>query len=311
MAEYFIHLAIMILIYGILAQSFNINFGLGRSFNLAHGACFALGAYTTALSSTDGYDSIMAVISNVVPILDSSTIFFIFCLIFSILVSATLALIIGAISIRLTTDYFAIGTLAFSSVVSALLTNWKSLTRGVLGIPGIPRPEVFGMSTQENLNFLLLLGIIFVVFQFFFLVFSRNIFSRRLRAQAEFESGALSLSVNAKLSRLWGFMIAASGAGVAGCFFAFYLQYIDPSSFSFLEMVFVLTICVVGRPGSFWGTLGATVFLFLLPEAVSQISWINERPAILGPMRQMMYAIILFVVLLLNKSRLFPSPREV
>lgn len=301
----------MILIYSILAQSFNINFGLGRSFNLAHGACFALGAYATALWSTDMYDWTKETLSFITSESAFETVFFLICMSLSIFLSSFLALILGTISIRLSTDYFAIGTLAFSFVVSALLTNWKSLTRGVLGIPGIPRPTVMGVPSLENSAFLSLVGVFFIVFQVVFFIFFKNNFARKLRAQAEFEPGALSLAVNAKKIRLFGFLFAAAGAGISGSFFAYYLQYIDPSSFSFLEMVFVLTITVVGRPGSFWGAIFATVFLFLLPEFVSTIDWINERPAILGPMRQLIYSLILFGVVLMNKRNLFPKQREV
>lgn len=301
----------MILIYGILAQGFNINFGLGRSFNLAHGACFALGAYATALWSTDMYEWTRNVLFFISSDSIFETIFFFICISLSIFLSSFLALILGQISIRLSTDYFAIGTLAFSFVVSALLTNWKSLTRGVLGIPGIPRPTVFGVPSLENSAFLIIVASFFIVFQVVFYVFFKNNFSRKLRAQAEFEPGAFSLAINTRNIRLFGFLFAAAGAGVAGSFFAYYLQYIDPSSFSFLEMVFVLTICVVGRPGSFWGSIFATIFLFLLPEFVSSIEWINERPAILGPMRQLMYSLILYLVVLMNKRKLFPKQREV
>lgn len=310
--EYYIHLAILILMYGILAQSFNLNFGIGRSFNLAHGACFALGAYGSALLSTSFADGWTAFITETIGISwGVNTVFYLGCIVMSIIVSSLLALLIGGISLRLSSDYFAIGTLAFSSVISALLTNWKSLTRGVLGIPGIPRPQFFGISAQENSNFLLLLFICFLIVQIVFFVLFKNVFSRRLRAQAESETAATALGINCKRTRLWSFVLASAGAGVAGAVFAFYLQYIDPSSFSFVEMVFVLTITVVGRPGSFWGCLASVAFLLLLPEWVARIQWINDRPSILGPMRQLLYSLILYIVVLMNKRKLFPSPREV
>ena len=114
--EYVIHLAILICIYAILAQSFNVCFGLGRLLNLAHIASYSLGAYATALLSTSGLEW------SVLP-----------CLAASMTVSAFFALLIGGISLKLQGDYFAIGTLAFAAIVNALLINWKSLTRGVLG----------------------------------------------------------------------------------------------------------------------------------------------------------------------------------
>lgn len=118
--DYAVHLYILIGIYLILSQSLNLNFGLGQLFNLAHVAAYAIGAYTTALLSTElGFGLFR-------------------CLVASMLFSALLAILLGAIALKLSQDYFAIGTIAFSAIITALLINWKSLTRGVLGIPGIP-----------------------------------------------------------------------------------------------------------------------------------------------------------------------------
>ncbi|HQH28800.1 MAG TPA: branched-chain amino acid ABC transporter permease, partial [Oligoflexia bacterium] len=81
--DYLIHLAILVGIYLILAQSFNIVFGLGRMFNLAHIAVYAIGAYTTALLSTNLQMS------------------FWICIPASMIISALFALLIGAISFKL------------------------------------------------------------------------------------------------------------------------------------------------------------------------------------------------------------------
>ncbi len=308
-SDYWIHLMILVGIYLILAQSFNINFGLGRLFNLAHVASYAIGAYTTALLSTT-------------PGIEAS---FLVCMPASMLLAGAFAFLIGAISLKLSADYFAIGTLAFSSVVSALLINWKSLTKGVLGIPGIPRPQLtaFGapaggmesvlqpavlIDFNDNREFLALLSIAVVLTMVILYVIFRSPYARSLRAQAEFELAAQGLAKNTVLHRNLSFLIASSFAGLAGSFFAYYMNYIDPSSFSLSEMVFVLTIVVVGRPGSFWGCIAAAVFLVLLPEP---LRFTPMPPSILGPLRQLLYAVILFTVVFFNRRRLFPLERRV
>ena len=288
--EYLFHLAILVGIYLILAQGFNLCFGVARMFNLAHVAAYAIGAYTAALLATD-YE-----------------VGFWWCLIASALVCSVFSLLIGAIALRLTQDYFAIGTLAFSSVVSALLINWKSLTRGVLGIPGIPRPVVGGLELVNNSAFLgLVAAIDVVVLALCFLLF-RNRFNRSLRALAEHEGAAQALGRPAAQLRTVTFMIGSALAGIAGALFAFYINYIDPSSFALNEMIFVLTIAVVGRPGSYWGVIAATVFLVLLPEP---LRFIDLPPSILGPMRQLLYAVILFGVVFWQRARLFPVERQI
>jgi branched-chain amino acid transport system permease protein len=289
-SEYVIHLAVLIGMYLILAQGLNITFGLGRLFNLAHVASFAVGAYTTALLSVE-----------------VGTGFFL-CVASSMLLSGLLAILLGGIALRLTQEYYAIGTLAFSSVVSSLLINWKSVTRGVLGIPGIPRPELLGIDFYNNTNFLALIVLFAVATQVVFYVLHRGSFGRALRAQAEYNDAARALGRDTGLVRNMGFLVSSATAGLAGSFFAYYLNYIDPSSFSLSEMVFVLTIVVVGRPGSLWGVTFATVFLVLLPEP---LRFIDINSAYLGPARQLLQAVILFAVVYINRRSLFPPQREV
>jgi branched-chain amino acid transport system permease protein len=286
--DYLVHLAIIVCIYLILAQSFNLTFGLGGLFNLAHVAVYAIGAYTTALLSTELGQGFWV------------------CIAASTSLSALFALIIGAISLKLTHDYFAIGTLAFSAVVSALLINWKSLTRGVLGIPGIPRPELFGIDFYENRNFLVLISI-FVVVTFVILhLFFSSRFARRLRMQSEHEPATHALAVSITAIRRDSFIVSSAFAGLAGSFFAYYINYIDPSSFGLHEMVFILSIVIVGRPSSFWGVTLATFFLVLLPEP---LRFIDINPSILGPMRQLLYSLILFAVVYWKREKLFPVQR--
>lgn len=289
-SEYSIHLLILICMYSILAQGLNITFGLGRLFNLAHVASFAIGAYTTALLAVDTDAEFWK------------------CIVASGLLSALFAVLLGGIALRLSQDYFAIGTLAFSSVVSSLLINWKSITRGVLGVPGIPRPDLFGIDFYNNTNFLVLIAISAGICQVFFLLIHSGPFGRALRAQAEYDEAVLAVGRDSGLIRNIGFMISSATAGLAGSFFAYYLNYIDPSSFSLSEMIFVLTIVVVGRPGSLWGVAAATVFLVLLPEP---LRFIDMNSAYLGPARQLLQAIILFIVVYANRRTLFPPQREV
>jgi branched-chain amino acid transport system permease protein len=288
--DYVAHLLTLIGIYLLLAHSLNLTFGLGRLFNLAHIATYAIGAYTTALLSVEaGYN-------------------FVLCLLASALTAGLFAIILGGIAIRLSQDYFAIGTLAFSMIVGALLVNWKSLTRGVLGIPGIPKPELFGIDFYQNWNFLIFIAII----TFFVLLLLKLLFvsqyARKLRAQAEFDAAAQSLGIDTRLVRNISFFISSMICGLAGGLFAYHINYIDPSSFAFHEMAFVLSIVIIGRPGSFIGCCLATTFLVLLPEP---LRFIEIESSVLGPARQILYASILFLVVYWKKDQLFPMERRI
>jgi branched-chain amino acid transport system permease protein len=288
--DYVIHLLILVCIYLLLAQSFNFPFGVGFLFNLAHVALYAVGAYTTALLSTE------------------AGVGFFGCIIASMTLGGVFSILLGAVSLRLSHEYYAIGTLALNSVVVALLINWKSLTRGVLGVPGIPRRELFGIDYYQNTNFLYLISILVVIsFAILYFVFKSPL-SRSLKAQAEHEYAALSLGRHTPRIRMWSFMISSLFAALAGSMFAYYINYIDPSSFSLTEMVNIIAMVLIGKPGSFWGVTAATIFLVLLPEP---LRFIDIPPSILGPMRQLLYAVLLFIVVYVNRAKIFPVTREV
>jgi branched-chain amino acid transport system permease protein len=64
---------------------------------------------------------------------------------------------------KLKGDYLALATMGFSFVVYAILLNWTSLTRGPLGLPGIPKPRIFGINFSNNFSFLILVAIITLI----------------------------------------------------------------------------------------------------------------------------------------------------
>lgn len=290
MDQYIIHLFILISLYLILSHGLNITFGLGGMLNLTHIAVFAIGAYATAILSTD-YSS--------GPLL---------CFLASSFIAASCSIILSLISLRLEKDYFAMATLAFAALVSSLLVNWKSLTRGVLGIPGIPRPVLFGVATDENMQFLWFISASAVAVMITTFMIKRSKLGRQIRAQAESTSVAAATGVNTFKTKTIAFAISSLFAGFAGAWFSYFLGYIDPSSFTLTEMVFVLSIIIVGKPGSFWGVTAATFFLLLLPEG---LRFVELDSSILGPGRQLLNAAILYAVLMWNRETLFPYERKV
>jgi len=289
-SEYLIHLIILGSIYLILAQSLNLTIGLGQIFNLSHISAYAVGAYTTAVLATEvGAPTWL-------------------CVGASLVLGGAFGFLGALVARRLSTDYLAIGTLALSALISALLVNWRDLTRGVLGITAIPRPEIAGFNFYPSGSFLVLAASAALAIQLFFALLFRSPFGRALRALAQSESGAAALGVNSRWVRGAALIVSGGGAALAGSLFAYYLNYIDPSSFGLSEMIFVLTIVIVGRPGSLWGVTAGTAFLIVLPEILRLFPLDSS---ILGPLRQLMYALILFTVVWRRRDSLFPEHREV
>lgn len=288
---YTVNILIFIGIYTISVVAYNINFGVARRFNLAHAASYAVGAYSTALLATP----------------PQSAGFFV-CAAVSVLLSGLFAILLGLIAIKLAHDYFAIGTLAFASIIYSLLINWKSLTRGVLGIPGIPKPEIGGVVFDGQWEFAALLYCFVFGVLLLFQRLHRSGYVRALRAQSESESAAAALGWDIRLLCNLSFFLASALGGLAGAFFAYHMSYIDPSSFALPEMIFILTMAIVGGAGPLWGTVWAVIFLNLLPEGLRMVEIPSQY---LGPARQLLYATILLAVVWWRRAKLFPVLRGI
>ena len=96
-------------------------------------------------------------------------------------------------------------------------------------------------------------------------------------------------------------------ASIAGSLFASYITYIDPSSFSLNESIFILAIVIMGGLGSLRGTLAGALFLILLPEI---LRFVGLPTDIAAQMRQIIYGAIL-VLLMLYRPKGFIGEYEV
>ena len=283
--EYLLHLLILVGIYVMLSQSLNLSAGFGGMISLAHAGFYGVGAYTAALLA----------VNFQVP--------FLLALPVAMLLSGLLALIVSAIALRTIDDYFIICTLGIQVVVFSLMNNWMSLTRGPLGIPGIPRIQFFGIGIENKWAFLLL-TLFFVALIFFFLKkLTGSSFGRSLRALSEDEIFTQSLGKNVYLSKVISFTIGAMIAAIPGVLYAHYISYIDPTSFTVDESIFILSIVIIGGMRNLWGSVIAAAFLVFLPEILRFVGMPN---AIAANMRLIIYGGIL-IFMMFRYSRGFVS----
>ena len=275
-SAYFIHLLILIGIYFILALSLQFAIGFAGLLNLGHIAFFAVGAYVSALFSLHG-----------VP--------FWICFLSAGIISMLFGFLIAFPTNKLKGDYLALSTLAFTFVVYAIALNWTSLTRGPLGLPGIPNPSFFGFSFSSNLSFLLLVFIVCAITYFFIKRVIKSPFGKVLEAIRDDELAVKVLGKNTFKMKFYVLGISAFFAGIAGSLYAHYITYIDPSSFTLLQLIPILTIVIIGGLASINGTLIATIIIVLLPEP---LRFIGFPSSVIGPMRQIIYAVLLLIILL-------------
>lgn len=283
MFEYLIHLAIVICIYIILVTSLNLALGFTGLLNLGHIAFFGIGAYTSALLVKAGVPFLLAFVAAGI-------------------IASLFGYLLVLATRKLKGDYLALTTLGFSFVIYSILLNWVSLTRGPLGIPGIPKPSFFGVMVASNASYLVFALVVSILIVFLITKIVHSPFGRLLQATRDDEVGLRVLGKNTFALKAKAMMISAFFAGIAGSLFAHYISYIDPSSFLLTEIILVLTIVIVGGIASIKGSVVATIILVLLPEL---LRFLQLPSQILGPSRQIIYAIVLIGILLIRPRGLF------
>ncbi len=274
-SAYFIHLLILIGIYIILAISLQLAVGYGGLLNLGHISYFGIGAYVYTILLFHGVN-------------------FWICFLLAGFSAAFFGWM-SAIGIRkLKGDYLALVTLGFSFVTYAVRINWTELTRGPLGIAGIPRPVLFGFGTNENMVYLVFVFVIAAISYFFINKIVSSPFGKVVEAVRDDEISAKSLGKSTFKIKCINLATSAFFAGIAGCLYASYITFIDPSSFTFSNVIPIILIIIIGGLASLPGTILATFFIILLPEP---LRFIGFSSSIVGPARQIVYALILLIVL--------------
>lgn len=271
--EYLVHLAIIFAIYAILALSLNLIVGYTGLLSVTHAAFYGIGGYATAILTTGfGWNFFLTLFAGVALTIIAS-------------------FLIGIVLSRFDGDYYALGAVGFNFIVFSIMLNWQSLTRGPLGIPGIPRPALF----SSNLAFLLLVVVCLLLVFLACRFITKSSFGRVLKAIREDEKALQVFGYNTTYYKLAIFIIGAGMAAIAGSLFASYITFIDPSTFTLNESIFVLAIIILGGLANLKGSILGALFLILLPEFLRFVGFPTE---IAAQMRQAVYGLLLVLLML-------------
>ena len=275
--EYLYHLAVLFTIYAGLAISLDLIVGYTGLLSVTRAAFYGFGAYSTAILMTRyGFNFFVSVGVGIV-------------------VSMALALLIGYVLSRFKDDYYALVSFGFNIIVFSIFLNWQDLTRGPLGIPGIGKPELFGFTFSSTLEFLalavVLMALVYGVARFIV----NSSFGRVLEAIREDEKAISVFGYNTKTYKLVIFVISAGMAAVAGSLFASYITFIDPSTFTLNESIFILAMIILGGLSNIRGAVLGALFLILLPEALRFVGFPTD---IAAQMRQVVYGALLIGLML-------------
>ena len=274
---YLIHLGVLALMHATVATTWNLLCGYAGIFSMGHQAFFGVGAYTSALLAMRLGLSPWAGM----PLGGAG--------------AAMLSLLIAVPTLRLrAAPYVAIATLGFAEVCRLVAQNLVGLTRGEMGLNGIPGlPPIRTMDLQINFysrtSFYYLMLLIFGASFAVAYGIVRSPFGLALKAIRESQDAAEALGVNHARSKILIFGISSGMAGIVGAFYSHYIQVLTPSSVLALPMmVEVVAMTLIGGLGTILGpVIGSIALTFGL-----------EYLRFLGDYRMLLYGLALVPVII-------------
>jgi branched-chain amino acid transport system permease protein len=243
---------IYVMAYGLLAMSLNLLVGLTGLVSFGHAAFFVSGAYMFGLLMQSGNVSI--------PV----------AMLITVAGTAVLALVIGAICVRLKEIYFSFITLAFQMFIHSIILTWVSLTGGDQGLRGgIPRPPFLGIDLGNSVALYIFCACVFMICIVVMRQIWQSPFGYTLRLIRDNPNRANYLGVDIIRMKLGIFVIAGAMASVAGMLLALFVSGAYPE-FGFWttsgEAIFMI---MLGSSQLFIGPIIGAILLRLLEHFVS------------------------------------------
>lgn len=244
----FRHFMVLIGINVILVLSLDLVVGLLGLSALGHAGFMGIGAYTSAL----------LVMGQGMPFLGG--------LACGTLMAMLFGLLIGYPSLRLGGHFFVVVTFITGIVLNLFFTNLVGITKGPMGLPGIPAPSIAGFVFNDKLSYYYLV----LFFIFFALVIKWRVhqsrMGRALRAIREEEDLARAVGIRAHRYKVAAFALSTAGAGLGGVLYAHYMRFIGPASFDFLHSFDLFVMNLVGGKATLLGPIIGPALLTALDQ---------------------------------------------
>ena len=300
---YVLHVLVLIMVYMVLAMGLNILPGFCGLLDLGFVGFYGIGAYTAGLLTVHYNMSFWLI----VPL--------------AVINGALFGVLLGAPTLRLVGDYFAIVTFGFSELVVLFLTNEIWLTRGPLGIPGIAPialdvtwlATLLGVDERWRYVFrgempyyylaMVMVALVYVVM--------RRVEDSRLGraglAIREDPMAAASCGVNLFAYKVIAFAVSTGIGAMAGAFLARWSQFLSPDMFKFWESFLVLCMVVLGGLGNINGALIGSVILIALGEILRVVLPKLGLPA---ETRFLAYGLIMVLIMRFRPNGIFTQVAE-
>jgi branched-chain amino acid transport system permease protein len=230
-------------LYAILALSLTLVAGTVGQISLGHAGFLAIGAYASALLALD--------LNVPVPV--------------AIFAAGVITALLGTALVfpafRLRGHYVSIATLGIGEIVGLVILNWESLTRGPMGVTGIPPLPFDSTETEYWVSFALLVLLALLQVR---LVGSH--LGRAFRAIRDDDVAARAYGISLNRYKGMAFAVGGFAAGISGAVTAHLYSYINYETFTSQISILALTMVILGGLGNITGAIVGAVALIGLPE---------------------------------------------
>ena len=273
-------------LYVLMGMGLNLELGLAGLLDLGFVAFFAVGAYTTALLTSNA-DIAIANLSfwQALPI--------------AVVLSVIVGVLFGIPVLKVRGDYLAVATLGLGEIVRVLvLSDFAApVLGGAQGVLSIPRPSIGGFEFNDPIDLFYVTLVASAVAAYFAWRLENSRLGRAWTAIRDDEDVAQALGINLVNVKLLAYGLGAGFAGVAGSIFAVMLASIFPHSFQLLISINVLALLIVGGMGSLPGVVVGAAALIGLPELLREF----------GEYRFLFYGLVIVVMMRIKAEGLWPS----
>ncbi len=245
-----------------LAGGLVVAFGYCGLLNLSHGTFYGMGAYATALLITDhGFSFLSAALV-------------------AMAVGALGGLLLGAASLRISGDFFALVSLAFTGAMFEVMQDWTAVTRGREGFFGIPPVSVLGVSLDNFKSAYFAVLALLVVTYLVVRRFARTFAGRAMLAVRFDELAARAMGVNVPFTKLLAMAFSSALAGLAGAFLTATVLFIQPSDFDIISSFNISLWVIIGGMASLPGAVIVGGVLAFVTEEFRSLS--DYRVGLMG-----------------------------
>ena len=283
-------------LYALVAVGLVMLTGVGGMTSFGQAAFVGLGAYATAwiTMSPEAAQWLAALPKGIYPWIG---------LLLGLAVTALVAWVLGAVTLRLSGHYLPLGTIAWGLSLYYVFGNLEVLG-GFTGLSGIPPLEVFGVSLASPR----LLGVVIWAVLLVAIWGLHNLLdSREGRAIRALKSGRLmaeSMGVDTARQRIKVFVLAALLAALSGWLYVLLQRFVNPTPFALNIGIEYLFMAVVGGSGHLWGAVLGATLITLLKEQLQD--WLPRLLGSSGNFEIVVFGLLMLLVLQRAPNGLWP-----